>query len=89
MMRESTSKTVEMLSGMWGCGFPMADFDCLETIGEIVDAYKDKAVSAESCMEEISLMVQTRREKLGKQFADMSKAVDVACDMVDEVLKDG
>lgn len=76
MMRESTSKTVEMLSEMWGCGFPMADFDCLETIGEIADAYKDKAVSAESCMEEIALMVQTRREKLGERFAKMQEVTE-------------
>lgn len=70
-MRESTKKTVEMLSEMWACGFPMADCDCLETIGEIADAYNGGTVSAESCIEEISLLVGTRRDKLKERFSKL------------------
>lgn len=70
---------------MWEKNFPSADFDCLELIEEIVDAYKGETVSAESCMEEISSMIYTRKNKLKERFDKMQDAIDAA----DEVLKDG
>ena len=64
-MRESTINTISMLSDMWKRNFPMADDDCFLLIGEIACAYENNEVSAESCMEEILLIVKERQA--GKQ----------------------
>lgn len=65
-MRESTKKTIGLISHLWRHGWPTADSDAIALIDEIVDAYKDGAVSPESCMEEIGLILKTRADTLFK-----------------------
>lgn len=65
-MRESTKKTIDLIAQLWRQGWPLADSDAIALIDEIVDAYKDGAVSPESCMEEIKLILSERDKALFK-----------------------
>lgn len=65
-MRESTKKTIDLIAQLWRQGWPLADSDAIALIDEIVDAYKDGAVSPESCMEEIGMILKTRADALFK-----------------------
>ena len=65
-MRESTKKTIDLISHLWRQGWPTADSDAIALIDEIVDAYKDGTVSPESCMEEIGMILKVREDTLFK-----------------------
>lgn len=65
-MRESTKKTIDLISHLWRQGWPTADSDAIALIDEIVDAYKDGTVSPESCMEEIGMILSERDKSLFK-----------------------
>lgn len=65
-MRESTKKTIDLISYLWRQGWPSADSDAIALIDEIVDAYKDGTVSPESCMEEIGMILKVREDTLFK-----------------------
>lgn len=66
-MRESTKNTVSMLSHLWQTKWPTADMDALLLVGEIVEAYKNGAVSPESCMEEICYIVEAKQDSQARE----------------------
>ena len=63
-MREYTKKQAAMLYGLWSSKFPTADNDAMWLIAEIVHAYTESEVSAESCMEEIKFIISERDRAL-------------------------
>ena len=65
-MRESTKKQAAMLYGLWSSKWPTADNDAIFLITEIAHAYTRSEVSAESCMEEIKLILSERDKALFK-----------------------
>nr|DAU90282.1 MAG TPA: hypothetical protein [Bacteriophage sp.] len=74
-MRESTKSTISMLSDMWKRNSPMADFDAFALVCEIADAYRNDAVSAESCMDEILSLVTARNISTKERFDIMQEVI--------------